>query len=136
MRPGPISRSPSSGPQPLRSTCPPEPAASFAAPGDVDLNGQVNVFDLIGIDSGGGYGTGGAAVWSQGDFNYDGLSNVFDLISIDTAGAYGTGNYFPASPSAAAVTAVVPEPACLGLLAAAAGGIAWVGRRRNRGRPA
>ncbi len=111
-------------------------AASFAAPGDVDLNGQVNVFDLIGIDSGGGYGTGGAAVWSQGDFNYDGLSNVFDLISIDTAGAYGTGNYFPASPSAAAVTAVVPEPACLGLLAAAAGGIAWVGRRRNRGRPA
>jgi len=96
---------------------------SFAAPGDTDLSGQVNVFDLIGIDAAGKFGNGQVADWSQGDFNYDGVANVFDLIGIDSSGAYGAGPYFPAAPSAAAITAV-PEPAlpaaALAVLAAAA----------------
>ena len=69
---------------------------SFAAPGDSNLNGQVDVFDLVAINSTGKYGTGTASVWSQGDFNYDGVTNVFDLVSVNSAGAYGQGNYFPA----------------------------------------
>jgi autotransporter-associated beta strand protein len=86
---------------------------SFAAPGDTDLNGQVNVFDLIGIDSAGKFGNGQPAVWNQGDFNYDGVANVFDLIGIDSSGAYGTGPYFPAGPTVAGglgQVAAVPEP--------------------------
>jgi autotransporter-associated beta strand protein len=83
---------------------------AFAAPGDTNLNGQVDVFDLVGVNSSGRYGTGQAAVWSQGDFNYDGVTNVFDLVGINTAGAYGQGNYLPASPSAAGGVAAVPEP--------------------------
>ena len=107
--------------------------ASFAAPGDTDLSGQVNVFDLVSIDSAGRYGNGQAAVWSEGDFNYDGFANIFDLVSIDTGGAYGAGNYFPTAPAAAGLAgsvAAVPEPTGVGLLAAAA--LAGLALRRRR----
>ena len=109
---------------------------SFAAPGDTDLSGQVNVFDLVGIDSAGKFGSGAASVWSEGDFNYDGVTNVFDLIGVDSSGAYGAGNYFPASPVVlgGGSVAVVPEPALAGLaIATALGGLI---RARRRGDPA
>ena len=94
---------------------------SFAAPGDTNLNGTVDVFDLVSVNSAGKYGSGQAAVWSQGDFNYDSVTNVFDLVGINSAGAYGRGNYFPAAPSTATGSvAAVPEPATLGLIAAVA----------------
>ena len=106
---------------------------SFAAPGDTGLNGTVDVFDLVSVNSAGKYGTGTAAVWSQGDFNYDGVTNVFDLVSINTAGAYGQGNYFPAAPSAGSLgsPAAVPEPGTLGLVALVAAA-ALGNRRRTR----
>ncbi len=91
---------------------------SFAAPGDVDLSGAVNVFDLVSINSAGKYGSGAASVWSQGDFNYDGVTNVFDLVSVNTAGVYGQGNYFPAAPTIGSAVSAVPEPAPFGILAA------------------
>ena len=107
---------------------------SFAAPGDVDLSGAVNVFDLVSINSSGTYGTGGASAWNEGDFNYDGVTNVFDLVSVNTAGAYGQGNYFPAAPSSIAVTAV-PEPSSLAGAGAALAVAGWLGRRcSGRGR--
>jgi autotransporter-associated beta strand protein len=103
---------------------------SFAAPGDTDLNGAVNVFDLVTVNSSGKYGTGSAAVWSQGDSNYDGVTNVFDLVGINGSGAYGQGNYFPAAPSVGSVAAV-PEPGFLGAGAAAIlAGMLAVRRRR------
>ena len=87
---------------------------AYAAAGDVDLSGQVNVFDLVGINSAGRYGTGTASVWSQGDFNYDGVTNVFDLVAVNTSAVYGQGNYYPASaPLGAGGFAPVPEPAGL-----------------------
>jgi fibronectin-binding autotransporter adhesin len=110
---------------------------SFAAPGDTDLSGQVNVFDLIGIDSAGKFGSGTASVWSEGDFNYDGVTNVFDLIGVDSSGAYGAGDYFPASPTVlgGGSVAAVPEPAVAGLaIAMALGGLALARRRGDSGR--
>jgi fibronectin-binding autotransporter adhesin len=106
---------------------------SFAAPGDVNINGQVDVFDLVAVNSGGAYGTGTASVWNQGDFNYDGVTNVFDLVSINTAGAYGQGNYFPAAPSVSGsgTAAAVPEPVTPGLAALILAG-AFAARRRFR----
>jgi fibronectin-binding autotransporter adhesin len=108
---------------------------SFAAAGDVDLSGQVNVFDLVSINSSGKYGTGQVSVWNQGDFNYDGVTNVFDLVGINTAAIYGQGNYFPAAPSVSGMgsAAAVPEPGTLlgvGLVAIAA----LAGRRLGRPR--
>jgi fibronectin-binding autotransporter adhesin len=106
---------------------------SFAASGDVDLSGAVNVFDLVSINSAGKYGTGTSAVWNQGDFNYDGVTNVFDLVSVNTAGVYGQGNYFPAAPSVAGVgsVAAVPEPGLTGLAIMAALGAAACARARH-----
>jgi autotransporter-associated beta strand protein len=91
---------------------------AFAAPGDVDLDGRVDLFDLVTIDTSGSFGSGSFSTWQQGDVTYDGLTNVFDLIAIDAAGAFGTGNYLPPAQLA---TAVVPEPSApfAGLLAAA-----------------
>jgi autotransporter-associated beta strand protein len=106
---------------------------SFAAAGDVDLSGAVNVFDLVGINSSGKYGTGGSSVWSQGDFNYDGVTNVFDLVGVNTAGSYGQGNYFPATPSAAGLgsVSVVPEPGVSLVAVGSLVGLA-IARRRRR----
>jgi hypothetical protein len=105
---------------------------AFAAPGDGDLSGQVNVFDLLEIDSAGKFGNGTPSDWSQGDFNYDGVTNVFDLLAIDTAGAYGQGSYLPTAAVSATVTAV-PEPSTYAIaLAGLACGGYLVRRRRKR----
>lgn len=99
---------------------------SYAAAGDIELDGDVDVFDLVGINGAGLYGTGASADWAGGDANYDGVTNVFDLVGINTAGAYGQGGYFPTAPAAAA--AAVPEPAAgIGVLVAA---LAVLCRRR------
>ena len=105
---------------------------SYAAAGDVDLNGAVNVFDLVSINSSGKYGTGQSAVWSQGDFNYDGVTNVFDLVGINAAAVYGQGNYFPAAPTVSGFRSVaaVPEPEN-GLMVLV--GLAGLAVRRRRG---
>ena len=112
---------------------------SFAAPGDTDLSGQVNIIDLVGIDAAGRFGTGQPADWSQGDFNYDGVTNVLDLIAIDTAGAFGTGNYFPDPVGATAASlgsiAAVPEPGAVFLAAAGLAGLAGVAATRRCRRP-
>jgi autotransporter-associated beta strand protein/T5SS/PEP-CTERM-associated repeat protein len=108
---------------------------SYAAPGDTDLSGQVNVIDLVGIDAAGTFGSGQAADWSQGDFNYDGVTNILDLIAIDTAGVFGAGDYFPPGPTAAGAglsVAAVPEPAGLAAAGLAVAAAALGLRRRWR----
>jgi fibronectin-binding autotransporter adhesin len=75
----------------------------FAAYGDIDLDGQVSAFDLIGLQSGGTFNTGAATNWQGGDFNYDGVANVLDLVAATGSGAYGRGQYnvVPSQPPAA-----------------------------------
>jgi quinoprotein glucose dehydrogenase len=88
---------------------------TYAAAGDANLDGQVNVFDLVGMIGSGKYGTGGTAIWSEGDFNYDGLTDVFDLVGIEGSGVYGKGKYMAFGTAGAGPAAVVPEPAWWGL---------------------
>lgn len=102
---------------------------AFAAPGDLNLDGVVNAFDLIAIQSSSAFGTSNAATWAQGDMNYDGVANLFDLVAIGAGGAFGQGSYLPAA-SVASSAAAVPEPS--GLFALVAGAFGWlVGRRRS-----
>lgn len=107
---------------------------SFAAAGDVDLSGAVNVFDLVSVNASGTYGTGTASVWNQGDFNYDGATNVFDLVAVNTAGVYGQGTYFPASTGLVGNVAAVPEPGMRFVAVAALAAAFGTEALRRRGR--
>jgi hypothetical protein len=63
------------------------------APGDANLDGQVDVFDMVAITSEGAYGNGIATGWAGGDFNGDAVANVFDLVMVASGGLYGKGRY-------------------------------------------
>ncbi|MGI9177837.1 MAG: autotransporter-associated beta strand repeat-containing protein [Pirellulales bacterium] len=80
----------------------------FAAPGDTNLDGLVNVLDAANLMASGRYNTGAAADWQHGDFNYDGIVDVLDAASMMSSGLYGAGEYLPV---AAAQVVSVPEPA-------------------------
>ena len=106
---------------------------SFAAPGDTDLSGAVNVFDLVNINSSGKYGNASASNWADGDMNYDGVTNVFDLVAVNGGGAYNQGNYLPAPPPASGSVAAVPEPTLFLPWAAAGIATACLIRRSQSG---
>ena len=101
---------------------------AFAASGDANLDGSVDVFDLVQVNTASGYGGTTSSGWSGGDFDYDGRTTVFDLVAVQTAGQFARGGYLPAaSPSIAGGLAVVPEPAHPLLVA-----VALVGLIRTR----
>jgi autotransporter-associated beta strand protein len=106
---------------------------AFAAPGDTNLDWQVDVLDAATMLAAGKFNTGAPGVWSEGDFNYDGLVNVLDAADFLTTGLYNQGAYNPPPdslvPAGSAAVAAVPEPATPWLLAAAAG-VACIRRAR------
>ena len=102
---------------------------AFAAPGDTNLDWQVDILDAANFLAGAKFDTGEAASWIQGDFTYDGVVDILDASSFFATGLFDAGNYN--SGSAGSVVAV-PEPGSWTLLAAgllAAAGIR--GRRRS-----
>ncbi len=105
---------------------------SFAAAGDTDLDGVVDLFDVLAIANSGVYNTQAEADWSRGDFNYDGVTNLFDILALLDAGAYGQGSYFAAAPTETTLAAAaVPEPgAWLPAAGVLAGLLAIRARRR------
>jgi len=118
----------------------------FAAEGDTNLDGVVDVGDLQNMLASGKYGTGAAAVWAEGDFNFDGVVDVSDLQDVLASGLYGRGGFRSAALSrlapmsltdpsgpgllAGAITPV-PEPASWMLVPTAA---AWLALRKRRRR--
>lgn len=63
-----------------------------AAVGDTNLDGSVDIQDLIALSAGGRYGTSVTDVhWWEGDFTYDGRFSIADLITMVSSGLYGTG---------------------------------------------
>ncbi|MFM1902693.1 MAG: Fructan beta-fructosidase, partial [Planctomycetota bacterium] len=76
---------------------------ALAAPGDVDLDGVVDVFDLLAIAAA---SSSSPASWQGGDFDYDGTVGLFDYVAINAAGAFGQGAYLPPPVT----VATVPEP--------------------------
>lgn len=108
---------------------------AFAAPGDTNLDGLVDVFDLVNVSTAGRYGAASSAGWSDGDFNYDGSANVFDLLALRAAGAFGSGDYLPTvqgSSSLVGEPVAVPEPTFGVLLATVAGGLLFSCSSRAR----
>jgi autotransporter-associated beta strand protein len=79
---------------------------AYAAPGDTNLDGVIDILDVAGFLTAGKFDTGAAAVWSDGDFNYDGVNDLLDAVEFMTSGYFDAGPYAAAAPSVAAV----PEP--------------------------
>jgi autotransporter-associated beta strand protein len=108
---------------------------AYAAPGDTNLDWQVDVLDAANVLTAGKFNTGDPATWAEGDFNYDGVVDVLDAADFITTGLYNDGPYNPPSGIAGGVAAV-PEPATwTGLLVACGAALAVRFRRRAASRP-
>jgi fibronectin-binding autotransporter adhesin len=76
----------------------------FAAPGDSNLDGVIDILDIGDILSAGKFNTGEPANWTQGDTNYDNVFDIVDLADILGTGLFNEGTYLTqASASSAAV---------------------------------
>ena len=89
---------------------------AYAAPGDTNLDWQVDVLDASNFLSFGKFDSGLAATWLEGDFNYDGVVDVLDAADFFGTGLYDTGAYNPPAGAAGAVAAV-PEPSSIPVVA-------------------
>jgi hypothetical protein len=105
--------------------------AAFAAPGDTNIDWQVDVLDASNFLSFGKFDSGLPATWLEGDFNYDGVVDVLDAADFFGTGLYDAGSYNPSAGQGAASygigvrqnpVAAVPEPALSAGLAA----VAWL----------
>jgi hypothetical protein len=74
----------------------------FTAPGDSNLDGQLDILDAANFLNGGRFDAGGNATWSTGDFNYDGAVDILDVADFLVGGNFDAGP-LPSAPAAAAV---------------------------------
>jgi autotransporter-associated beta strand protein len=103
---------------------------AFAAPGDTNLDGLLDVLDAANILAGGLFDSGAPAIWTQGDFNYDAVLDILDAADFLSTSLFDQGPY---EGSAAAAVAAVPEPTAWPLLVVAAAVTgACSGRMRRR----
>ena len=93
---------------------------AFAAPGDTNIDWQVDILDAGNFLTLGKYDTGLPSTWLEGDFNYDGVVDVLDASDFFNTGLYDTGNYNNGVGAAGSVAAV-PEPASFAAVAIGVG---------------
>jgi hypothetical protein len=103
---------------------------AYAAPGDTNLDGVIDILDVAGFLTAGTFDTGSAAVWSVGDFNYDGVNDILDAAEFMTSGFFDAGPYAAAARSVAAV----PEPHAAWLTAGGAAMLLAIRRAAARRR--
>ncbi len=94
---------------------------AYAAPGDTNLDWQVDILDAANFLAGGKFDTWSPASWNEGDFGYDGIVDILDAADFLSTGLFDAGGYNGAGIMG---VAAVPEPSASGiavLVAAAAG---------------
>ena len=109
---------------------------AYAAPGDTNLDGLVDVLDGSNFSTSDKYDQNLPSSWFQGDFNYDGIVDVLDAAFFVSTGLYNAG-YYNQPPLAfgagvgglASPVAAVPEPT--GLAAAGLAGIVALAAARR-----
>ena len=102
----------------------------FAAPGDTNIDGTVDILDAANFLAGGKFDSSAPASWNEGDFGYDGVVDILDAADFLSTGLFDAGPYIPAAAGSGPGVAAVPEP---GLSAVAiAAGVALACRRRRQ----
>jgi autotransporter-associated beta strand protein len=98
----------------------------YAAAGDSNVDGVVDILDAAGFLAGGRFDNWSAAVWSEGDFNYDGIVDMLDVADFVSVNLFDRGPYVGTGAAAPGVAAV-PEPGSFSwlTLAGAAAIVAW-----------
>jgi autotransporter-associated beta strand protein len=102
---------------------------AYAAPGDTNIDWQIDVNDALNFVTAGKFDTGLPATWLEGDFNYDGVVDILDALDFFNTGLYDAGSYNQPAGLTGTVAAV-PEPAGLGAIAVAAAAAIALRRRR------
>ena len=97
-------------------------SVAYAALGDTNLDNQVDILDAANFLTGGKFGTGSSATWSQGDFGYDGVVDILDVADFLSTGLFDAGPY----GGLTATVAAVPEPTMPGLAAAGLAALGWL----------
>jgi hypothetical protein len=82
---------------------------AFAAPGDTNLDGLVDILDAANFLSGGKFDSGTPASWNQGDFTYDGFVDILDAASFLSTGLFDAGPYNTPAPQAASATGMAAD---------------------------
>jgi autotransporter-associated beta strand protein len=73
---------------------------AYAVPGDTNLDGVVDVIDVVNLLVNVSASSGDYVGWSIGDFNYDGMVDQLDLSEFLAAGAFDQGPYLSAADAA------------------------------------
>jgi hypothetical protein len=69
----------------------------YAAAGDTNLDGVVDVLDVSAVVASGRFNNGDGATWADGDFNHDGTIDVLDISDLIGASLFNAGPYRPPS---------------------------------------
>jgi len=101
---------------------------AYAAPGDTNLDWQVDLLDTANFLAAGQFDSSSLATWSEGDFTYDGLVDILDAADFLSTGLYDAGGY---NGSGAAGVAAVPEPAVWVITAGVPALVAGAAARRR-----
>ena len=104
---------------------------AYSAPGDTNIDGQVDILDGANFLAGGKFDSGTPASWNEGDFGYDGLVDILDAADFLSTGLFDAGPYIAATAGAGGAVAAVPEPTAAGLAVIAVVAAAWCGRRQR-----
>jgi len=74
---------------------------AFAAPGDTNLDWQVDILDAANFLAGAAFNTGLAASWNEGDFGGDGVVDILDAADFLSTSLFNVGPYNGSSLAAA-----------------------------------
>jgi hypothetical protein len=70
----------------------------WAAAGDTNIDGFVDVLDMANVLAGGRFNSIEPAVWADGDFNYDGTVDVADIADMVSSEFFGSGATYRLPP--------------------------------------
>ncbi len=100
----------------------------YAAPGDGNVDGVVDILDAAGFLAGAKFDRWSASVWNEGDFNYDTVVDILDAADFVSVDLFDRGDYVSAAGTG---VAAVPEPSSSGWLTVAAAAVILTRRRRH-----